>query len=151
MRERLARLVGRARGGDGDDGDIAAQVIARAREELDRLDPADRRIAERALPYTMTGVARLAATIDAARLDPNLMNFLLSAPSYGAGSNHNRVRRANPGRFGAGDFAKRREEEGRDSTSRPSLRWVQSAGGRFIVGGRRALKIPSCRPRSGNG
>jgi O-methyltransferase len=37
------------------------------RPELDALDPADRRIVERSLPYTMTGVARLQSVIDAVR------------------------------------------------------------------------------------
>jgi O-methyltransferase len=35
--------------------------------ELDALDPADRHIVETALPYTMTGVARLQALVDAVR------------------------------------------------------------------------------------
>jgi O-methyltransferase len=35
--------------------------------QLDRLDPADRRIVERALPHTMTGADRLVALVDAVR------------------------------------------------------------------------------------
>jgi len=35
--------------------------------DIDALDDADRRIVERALPYTMTGVARITALIDAVR------------------------------------------------------------------------------------
>jgi O-methyltransferase len=34
---------------------------------LDELEPSDRKIVERCLPYTMTGVARLTAVVDAAR------------------------------------------------------------------------------------
>lgn len=43
------------------------EVIRRALPELRRLDADDRRIVERALPYTLTGVARLQALIDAVR------------------------------------------------------------------------------------
>jgi O-methyltransferase len=42
-------------------------VIEAALPDLARLDPADRGIVERALPYTLTGVARLQALVDAVR------------------------------------------------------------------------------------
>jgi O-methyltransferase len=60
--QRLSAMLGRLRGGAA----VSAEHPVRSTESV-TASPADRRIIEQALPYTMTGEARLQAVIDGTR------------------------------------------------------------------------------------
>jgi O-methyltransferase len=47
--------------------DLPREIREAARRDLETADPADRRIVEQALPFTMTGVPRLLALVDSVR------------------------------------------------------------------------------------